>query len=112
VVQAAIDAQRLIRVDDSVAVAPVAHPVDITIDGLSADTPEIRAAIETAISAMFLARCRPGIAGNTFTLSRSWISEAISTVSGENQHELVEPAADIVLSGGEFPTLGIVTYGA
>ncbi|NEJ46614.1 baseplate J/gp47 family protein [Rhizobium leguminosarum] len=112
VVQAAIDAQRLIRVDDSVAVAPIAHPVDITIDGLSADTPEIRAGIETAISAMFLARCRPGIAGNTFTLSRSWISEAISTVSGEDRHELVEPAADLVLSGGEFPTLGTVTYGA
>ncbi|MBB2841472.1 UNVERIFIED_ORG: putative phage protein gp47/JayE [Rhizobium etli] len=111
-VQAAIDAQRLIRVDDSVAVAPVAHPVDITIDGLSADTPEIRAAIETAISAMFLARCKPGIAGNTFTLSRSWISEAISTVSGEDRHELTAPATDIVLSGGEFPTLGTVTYGA
>ncbi|MDO3434321.1 baseplate J/gp47 family protein [Rhizobium sp. CBN3] len=109
-VQAAIDAQRLIRVDDSVAVAPIAHPVDVTISGLSADTPEIRAAIEAAISAMFLARCRPGIPGNTFTLSRSWISEAISTVSGEDRHVLVAPAADIVLSGGEFPTLGVVTY--
>lgn len=111
-VQSAIDAQRLIRVDDSVAVAPIAHPVNITIDGLSADTPEIRAAIETAISAMFLKRCRPGIVGNTFTLSRSWISEAISTVSGEDRHVLVVPAADIVLSGGEFPVLGTVTYGA
>lgn len=111
-VQAAIDEQRLIRVDDSVAVAPIAHPVDITIDNLSTDTPEIRAAIEAAISAMFLARCRPGISGNIFTISLSWISEAISTVSGEDRHELVAPAADIVLSGGEFPTLGTVTYGA
>src|SRR5690606_7835088 len=72
VVQAAIDAQRLIRVDDSVAVAPVARPIDVEIDGLSFDTPETRAAVETAIRAMFLERCRPGIAGDTFTVSRSW----------------------------------------
>ncbi|RFB95229.1 hypothetical protein B5K11_09780 [Rhizobium leguminosarum bv. trifolii] len=110
VVQAAIDAKRLIRVDDSVAVAPVAHPVDITIDNLSADTPEIRAAIETAISTMFVARCRPGIAGNPFTLPRSWIEEAISAVSGEDQHDLALPVGNIVLSGGEFPKLGTMTY--
>ncbi|NTI27677.1 baseplate J/gp47 family protein [Rhizobium rhizogenes] len=112
VVQAAIDAQRLIRVDDSVAVAPTARPVDITINGLSGDTPEIRAAIASAISAMFLAKCRPGIPGNTFTLSRSWIDEAISTVSGEDRHVLVEPSADILLTNGQFPTLGTITYGA
>jgi uncharacterized phage protein gp47/JayE len=112
VVQAAIDAQRLIRVDDSVAVAPTARPVDITIDGLSGDTPEIRAAIASAISAMFLSRCRPGIAGNTFTLSRSWIDEAISAISGEDRHVLVQPSADIVLTDGQFPVLGTITYGA
>jgi len=110
VVQAAIDAARLIRVDDSVAVAPVAHPVDITINNLSADTPEIRAAIETAISAMYLARCRPGITGNTFTLPRSWIDEVISTATGEDSHDLAVPAANIVFSGGEFPTMGTMTY--
>tara|TARA_R110002020_G_scaffold471284_1_gene698216 strand:- start:11728 stop:12810 length:1083 start_codon:yes stop_codon:yes gene_type:complete len=111
-VQAAIDAQRLIRVDDSVATAPVRRVVDIEIDGLSYDTPEIRAGIETAIRAMFLERCRPGIAGDTFSVSVSWISEAISGVTGEDRHELVEPTADIVLTNGEFPVLGDVTYGA
>jgi uncharacterized phage protein gp47/JayE len=111
-VQLAIDAQRLIRVDNSVAVAPVTLPVNITINGLSSDTPDVRAAIEAAISAMFVARCRPGIAGNTFTVSVSWIDEVISGVSGEDRHVLAAPVADIVMTGGQFPTLGVVTYGA
>ncbi|MBB3608679.1 baseplate J/gp47 family protein [Rhizobium sp. BK602] len=112
VVQAAVDAKRLIRVDDSVVVAPTARPVDITIDSLSGDTPEIRAAIAAAISAMFLAKCRPGIPGNTFILWKAWIDEAISGVSGEDRHVLVQPSADIVLTDGQFPTLGTITYGA
>jgi uncharacterized phage protein gp47/JayE len=109
-VQAAIDAQRLIRVDDSVAVAPTARPINLTVSGLSSDTPEIRAAIEAAIRAMFVARCRPGISGNTFTVSASWINEAISTTSGEDRHVLVAPVADIVLTSGRFPVLGTMTY--
>ncbi|NLS02329.1 baseplate J/gp47 family protein [Rhizobium sp. P32RR-XVIII] len=111
-VQAAIDAQRLIRVDDSVAVPPVARPIDVTINGLAGDTSDIRIAIEAAISAMFVTRCRPGIVGNTFTVSLSWINEAISGVSGEDRHVLAAPVADIVLTGGQFPVLGTVTYGA
>lgn len=110
VVQAAIDARRLIRVDDGVAAAPVAKVVDVTITGLTLDTAEVRAAIATAIRAMFLTRCRPGIAANTFTVSRSWISEAISGAAGEDRHQLTVPAADITLTNGEFPVLGTVTY--
>ncbi|SMD18426.1 baseplate J/gp47 family protein [Rhizobium sp. RU36D] len=109
-VQAAIDAARLIRVDDSVAAAPAERIVDVEISGLSGDTPDIRAQIAAAIAAMFLARCRPGIVGDTFTLSRSWISEAISGVTGEDRHVLVAPAADIVLTSGQFPVLGDVDY--
>jgi uncharacterized phage protein gp47/JayE len=109
-VQAAIDAARLIRVDDSVAAAPVAQDVDVTITGLSTDNSVVRAAIEASIRAMFLARCRPGITGDNFTVSRSWISEAISIASGEERHVLTLPAADITLTGGAFPVLGTVTY--
>jgi uncharacterized phage protein gp47/JayE len=111
-VQAAIDAERLIRVDDSVATAPVALPVDITVNGLVNDSDTVRASIEAAIAAMFLARCRPGITGDTFTVSLSWIDEAISGASGEDRHVLAEPTADITLTGGQFPTIGTVTYGA
>lgn len=111
-VQAAIDAERLIRVDDSVAVGPVARPIDYTINGLQNDTPEVRAAIASALSAMYLAKCRPGITGDTFTVSRSWMAEAISAATGEVRHVLIAPAADITLTGGQFPVNGSMTYGA
>lgn len=109
-VQAYIDSKRLIRVDDSVAVAPVSHPVNIAISGLTTDTPETRAAIEAAISAMYLAKCKPGIASEPFTLYRAWIDEAISTATGEVSHTLVTPSANITLTGGEYPTPGTVSY--
>ncbi len=109
-VQAAIDARRLIRVDASEASAPVSLPINVSISGLSQDTAEIRAAVEASIRAMLVNRCRPGIAGNTFTVSRSWISEAISAASGEDRHVLLAPAGDITLTGGQFPVLGVVTY--
>jgi uncharacterized phage protein gp47/JayE len=109
-VQAAIDAERLIRVDDSVAVAPVAEPIDVEIGGLTNDTADVRAAVESAIQAMYLAKCRPGIVGDTFTVSKSWISEAISGVTGETRHRLILPAADIVLTNGEFPVNGTFSY--
>jgi uncharacterized phage protein gp47/JayE len=111
-VQVAIDAQRLIRVDDSVATAPVPRSVDVTITGLSGDTTEIRAAIESGVTAMYLTKCRPGLDGDTFTISRSWYSEVISGVTGEDRHTLVEPADDIVLTGGQFPVNGEFDYGS
>lgn len=112
VVQAAIDAKRLIRVDDSVAVAPIAYTIDVEIDGLDQDTAEIRAAIEDAVAAVYLSRCRPSVVGNLFTVSRSWYSEAISTVTGEERHTLVLPSSDITVPAGKFPVNGSFTYGA
>jgi len=109
-VQAAIDARRLIRVDAGEASAPVPLAINVSISGLSQDTAEIRAAVEASIRTMLVNRCRPGLAGNTFTVSRSWISEAISAASGEDRHVLLAPAGDIVLTGGQFPVLGVVTY--
>lgn len=111
-VQAAIDVQRLIRVDDSVATAPVRRPVDVTITGLSGDTEEIRDSIKKGVTAMYLAKCRPGLTGDSFTISRSWYSEVISGVTGEERHTLVEPASDIVLTGGQFPVNGEFDFGS
>lgn len=111
-VQAVVDAQRLVRVDDSVVTASVPRPINVEIHGLAGDSGEIRAAISAAIRSMFLDRCRPGIAGDMFSVSRSWIAEAISGVVGEDRHQLIQPAADILLTDGQFPTLGAVTYGA
>lgn len=112
VVQAAIDARRLIRVDDSVAVAPVPHVVNFTITGLADDTAEIRAAITASLLNVHLTRCRPSVVGDLFTVSRSWYSEAISAVIGEDRHELTAPSGDITVPAGQFPVLGSVTYAA
>lgn len=110
VVQAAIDAKRLIRVDDSVAVAPIPHVVNFTITGLGDDTSEIRAAIAAALLDVHLTRCRPSVTDDLFTVSRSWYSEAISGVTGEQRHQLTAPAADITIPAGRFPVVGSITY--
>lgn len=109
-VQAYIDAKRLIRVDDAVAIAPLSSAVNITIGDLATDTPEVRAAIDDNLRALFIDRVRPGVAADPFVLSRSWISEAISTATGEDQHTLVLPATDPSFTGGHIPVLGAVSY--
>lgn len=109
-VQAAIDARRLIRVDDSLVVAPVEHPVDYEIADLANDTPDVRAAIAAAMSAMYLEKCEPGLTGSPFIVYRAWIDEAISGALGEISHTLVSPSANITLTGGAFPVVGTGTY--
>ena len=109
-VQAAIDARRLIRVDDAVAIAPIASSVDITITDLSVDTAEVRAAIEGNLIELFAERARPGIASDPFVLPVAWISESISTATGEDRHTLTMPASDLTFTNGHIPVLGDVTY--
>ncbi|GGF56788.1 Mu-like prophage FluMu protein gp47 [Azorhizobium oxalatiphilum] len=110
VVQTHIDSLRLIRVDDTVAVAPLPQALDVTISDLAMDTPEVRATIEANIAAMLLTRARPGLDADPFVLSRSWVSEAISSAAGEDSHTLVLPAGDVTYTGGHLPVPGIVTY--
>lgn len=112
IVQAAIDASRLIRIDDNVVVAPTPRPIDITIHNLLNDSSDMRASIADNVTAMFRVKCKPGISGDTFTVSRSWIGEEISKAAGEDSHILAWPLNDVVLTNGEFPVLGVVTYGA
>ncbi|MAU95445.1 MAG: hypothetical protein CMP81_06095 [Fulvimarina sp.] len=109
VVDAAIEARRLIRVDAEV-IAPVAVPVPVAITGLGQDTADIRAAIAAAIKAMLLERAYPSMPDDIFVLSRSWIGEAISGVVGEDRHVLVTPSADVTFALGQYPVLGPVTY--
>ena len=109
-VQAYIDAKRLIRVDDGVAVAPIPAPLAVTLADLDPDTPDIRAAIEANLRSMLFTRARPGLVSAPFTLSRSWVSQAISDAAGEDSHTLISPAADVTYVGGQIPVLGTVTY--
>lgn len=108
-VQAELDYRRLIRVK-ALAVAPLAFTVNVRISGLTKDTTATRAAILASLQAMFLEKARPGVASDPATFSRSWISEAIAQAIGEERHNLVLPAGDIVLNDGRMPVLGSISY--
>lgn len=109
VVRGEIEVRRLIRAGLHVN-APVAMPLNVTIAGLGADTVEVRGWIDGALRAMLLERCRPGVAVEPFVLSRSWVSEAISSAIGEDRHRLLLPADDVIFTDGGYPVLGTVTY--
>lgn len=112
-VEAYIVGKRIVR-GAFYAVAPIEKPVDLTI-ALSPDTVMQRAAVTGALQTFFDAtrpdsRIQPGLPGQPFTLSRSWLAEAISTTAGEASHVLVEPATDIVFQPGELPVLGTIDW--
>lgn len=82
---------------------------------LTPDSVAMRSAVSAALAEFFDAtrsdtRLRPGLPDDPFTLSRSWISETISTVAGEVGHVLASPADDIVFQPGELPVLGEITW--
>lgn len=84
--------------------APTAQPLNITVTGLSPDTPEVREAIDTELAAMLLARSAPGQ-----TIYGSWISEAISLATGEDHHS--GGFSDVTATtAGHIVTPGTVTY--
>lgn len=86
-------------------VAPVEKPADFTIADLYPDTEAIRAQIEAALSELIIREASPG-----GRLLISHIRAAISSVTGENDHVLVSPTADLVSASGELFVLGEVTW--
>lgn len=104
-----IEARRLIRVKLHV-MAPRPQLVNVQVEGLAQDTVAVRAAIQESLAAMFANRARPGVAADPFRFSRSWIVEAIAQAVGEDQHRLLIPAGDIVISDGSIPVLGAIEY--
>lgn len=104
-----IDSKRLIRARCVVA-APVPEPVDIFIGGLTNDNVAVRDQIRQNLEAMFAARAQPGVATDPFSLSASWIHEAIAQAVGEDRHYLISPTADILRDDGSIPVLGTITY--
>lgn len=104
-----LEVRRLIRVGLSVS-PPIPEAVNITIGGLETDNATTREAIRTALVAALYERARPGVAIEAFSLSRSWLAEAISSAVGESRHRLVYPADDLIFTDGRYPVLGTVTY--
>jgi uncharacterized phage protein gp47/JayE len=103
-VSAAVEALRPVTADVTVA-APVPAPLDVTIQGLEPDTPEVRAAIVAELADMVARTAEPG---GTIPISRIW--EAVSLATGERRHVIVAPAADIVHATGRIAVLGEVSH--
>lgn len=110
VVQAAVDAARIIRVNDSIVEAPLPEPLNPIISNLRTDSAEVRERIEAAIARVLYEKARPGVPGDIFWLSRSWIGEAISSVVGEDSHELDWPLNDLPYTNGRYPVAGTVSF--
>lgn len=99
--------------------APIAHPINIQISGLTPDTTETREAVLAELRETFRRLSRvAGIGVPTggsfiaapFSFARAWIWEAVGNAGGVINDAVVVPASDVALTSGELPTLGTVTF--
>lgn len=102
-VQDYIDARRPVTADVTV-VAPVAVPLDFTIE-LTPDTAAVRAAVEAELLDLLRREAEPG-----GTILISHLREAISVAAGETDHVLTLPAADVTHDTGEIAVMGEITW--
>lgn len=102
-VQTYLDEQRPVTAEVFV-VAPVAVPMNPEIH-LSPNTATVQAAVEAELADMLLREAEPGA-----TILISHLREAISIATGEADHVLVSPAADVDHGVGELATLGDITW--
>lgn len=102
-VQAYIDARRPEPASVLVFV-PALVAVNFTIH-VEPDTAEVRAAVAESLADLFR---REG--GPSSTVPLSHVREAISLAPGENDHVLTAPTADLVLTGGQIPSVGTITW--
>ena len=102
-VQAYIDARRPVTADVYV-VAPIDAPLAMTIQ-LLPNNATVQAAVTAELQDLIYRDAQPG---GTLLLSR--INEAISTATGESDHILITPAANVVSAAGELVSLGTITW--
>jgi len=104
VVAAYLDGLRPVSVADLFVTAPIAQALNLTIDDLTTDTPEVRTNIALELTEMLRSRGRPGA-----TIFASWIREAISAATGEDHHNITIANA-VPSSAGHLIVLGTITY--
>lgn len=85
--------------------APVAMPIDFTIEGLSPDTLAVQQAIAAELADLL---AREGQPGGTILLSH--MRSSISSAAHEWDYVLVTPAANVVLPPGQIPVTGRVVW--
>ncbi len=86
-------------------VSPIANPVDFTISGLSGASSTVKSSIEAAFADVFT---RNTVLGGTNNLID--FETALATVSGASAGVITSPAANIVSTIGQLPTLGTITW--
>ncbi|UPG86863.1 baseplate J/gp47 family protein [Luteibacter aegosomatis] len=91
------------------ACAPQANTVDFTVTGLSSASDATKAAIGSAIDAVFLAQGQP-IAGSEVDLSS--INAAIAAIAGTQGFVITAPASNIANLTGKLPVRGTMSYPA
>lgn len=98
-----IDPLRPLTVDLTVF-APIEVELDFTIE-LIPDTAEIRASVEQELRDLLIREAEPGA-----ELPLTHIAEAISIASGESDHDLTVPSANVTPAAGELLTFGTITW--
>lgn len=86
-------------------VAPVAQIVNFTIKGLSPDTETVRMQVEAELRDLIRRECVPGKA-----LLLSHIQQVVASASGEDDHKIVQPTADVMCASNAILVYGEVTY--
>lgn len=103
-VQAYIDSVRPVTANVTVT-APTLQAVPFTISGLSPDTDAVKAAVKASLVSLFKQEGSPG-----GVIYLSHIRAAISAATGETDHVLVSPTANVSLGTGILPTVGDITW--
>jgi uncharacterized phage protein gp47/JayE len=85
-------------------VAPVALALNFTIN-VTLDTAAVRAAVQAELIDMILRDSQPG-----GTILLSHIGEAISRATGETDHVIIVPAADVTHTTNQIATFGVITW--
>lgn len=106
-VQAYLDERRSVTAALTV-LAPVAVAVNFTI-GLTPDTAEVRAAVEAELTDLLRREASPGGSAPAIVYL-SHIRAAISLATGETDHELTVPSADVSRTTGQIATMGTITW--
>jgi uncharacterized phage protein gp47/JayE len=84
--------------------APVAVPLDFTLS-VTPDTAEVRAQVEAELADLLRLEAAPG-----GRIAHTHLNAAISAASGETDHVLTLPAADVLHLTGEIAVMGVVTW--
>ena len=87
--------------------APVPHPIDVTLLALDPNTPEIEAEIVASINDMYLVK---GALGGT--IYPSDLYQAILATPGLNHFTMSQPALPVTVAAGELPIMGALVVTA